>query len=1021
MQHLDRSAPARVFGRVSAFCFLAGQANRMNNAHKESPGSTDCNPMSSVRSVLLVLLFLNLSRQMTSETLYTPPALPVAHWETSVASTPVTGKILVVPTSSDMDKNGLALQKAIDDASYGDAIILQPHAVYRTGSLELRNKSGDGWITIESASAYEGLLPEGVRVSPMNESEMPVLISPGGNVPPILTASGAHNYRLIGLEVTKLDPASFIQEMVVIDAYSTKDAENIATLTDFPRDIIIDRCYIHGLPGSDMKRGIRMHCFECGVVDSYVSEAHVVGQDSQAIMFGGRSITIHNNYLEGASENLFAADYLSLRTSTPLLPPTLTTTQLANTEDLEVGEGLAFFDGVTNLYTTVRSISGSAVTYDPLQALPSANAIAYWGLLPTDVEISDNYLFKPLGWKTESGYHPLVKNLFELKSGRRIWFHDNVLENTWTDGQTGAAVLLTVRNENDQCYFCAIEDVTFENNIVRGANFGMGLLKTDYIQPSGLTRRVLIRNNLWINIASSFSIDAVDDLYVDHNTAMVGSFAVEIDSDDHPKDDVFINNIFGSVIYSGFHYPNQPNWNEIMPGLVLKNNLMLPVSGVSPYIYFPPNVPVINYTVDRLQDIGFNNAAAGDYSLSQDSIAKKKATDGTDLGADVTGLMAHESGVAQPAGSTPPVEALSQHLERLFLDPCTLSNPNSPTTIDIGLGESFGIAHLVWNAPMASSIEIHVGSPAGPLFAAGGPRGSAVTGVWVTDGTTFYLQDRTGDPPLDYFGTLAILRVRVEMVRLQIPRPRTLASFFLDPQTSDPNSPTTIDIGPGQTLGIGRVLWNAPTASSIEIHVGSPTGTLFAAGGAEGAAVTGAWVTDGMTFYLQDRTNGRMLNSLGTLAILPVHLKVVQNQTPPSNSLASLFLNPQVSDPNSPTTIQSEPGQTMGIAHLAWDAPTTSSIEIHVGSPAGPLFAAGGRQGSAVTGVWVTDGMTFYLQDCSNDKALNYFGTLATLSVHLETTRNQTPELHVVGNVHPASVRVGSVEARQPMGEASRD
>jgi hypothetical protein len=54
-----------------------------------------------------------------------------------------------------------------------------------------------------------------------------------------------------------------------------------------------------------------------------------------------------------------------------------------------------------------------------------------------------------------------------------------------------------------------------------------------------------------------------------------------------------------------------------------------------------------------------------------------------------------------------------------------------------------------------------------------------------------------------------------------------------------------------------------------------------------------------------------------------------------------------------------------------------------VGSPSGPLFTYQGSQGSAQTGAWVTDGMTFYLQDVTGGKPLTAANTLATLVVHL--------------------------------------
>jgi len=39
---------------------------------------------------------------------------------------------------------------------------------------------------------------------------------------------------------------------------------------------------------------------------------------------------------------------------------------------------------------------------------------------------------------------------------------------------------------------------------------------------------------------------------------------------------------------------------------------------------------------------------------------------------------------------------------------------------------------------------VHVGSPTGPLFSRSGSTGTGTTGLWVTNGLAFYLQNVTG-------------------------------------------------------------------------------------------------------------------------------------------------------------------------------------------------------------------------------------------------------------------------------------
>ena len=86
----------------------------------------------------------------------------------------------------------------------------------------------------------------------------------------------------------------------------------------------------------------------------------------------------------------------------------------------------------------------------------------------------------------------------------------------------------------------------------------------------------------------------------------------------------------------------------------------------------------------------------------------------------------------------------------------------------------------------------------------------------------------------------------------------------------------------------------------------------------------------------------------------------------------------------SPNPIPVTGAATLGVTTLSWSAPDADVIEIHVGSPNGPLFTQMGTRGSIQTGLWVSDGLTFYLQDVTGGKPLTSDYTLATLVVHLQ-------------------------------------
>ncbi len=135
--------------------------------------------------------------------------------------------------------------------------------------------------------------------------------------------------------------------------------------------------------------------------------------------------------------------------------------------------------------------------------------------------------------------------------------------------------------------------------------------------------------------------------------------------------------------------------------------------------------------------------------------------------------------------------------------------------------------------------------------------------------------------------------------------------------------------------------WNAPNSTAVEVHVGSPTGTLFADGGPTGSAVTGPWVSLGMSFFLVDATTHQSLASATV-------------QQPGAVLTAS------------PNPLPDGVNQTT----LTWTAPNSVAVQIRVGSATGTLFADGGQSGSVATGPWASPGMSFYLIDAATQEQI---------------------------------------------------
>ena len=500
------------------------------------------------------------------------PELPRVYLDT--AYSPPTGNTIVVNAGGN-------LQTAVNNAVCGDIISLQAGAAF-TGNFNLPNKACTGWIYIQS-SAYSQLPAPGNRVSPAQANLMPKIVTP--NTSSVLaTGAGAHHYRFVGVEITGTHSttASTLYALVSLEA-----AGGQSSLSQVPTDIVFDRCYIHGTPTGNVRRGISLQSARTAVVDSYLSDFHEVGADSQAIATwnGPGPFRIVNNYLAGSGENV---------------------------------------------------IFGGA---DPSIA----------NLVPSDVEIRNNHFHKPLSWRagdpSYAGIHWSIKNLFELKNARRLLIEGNVFEYSWADAQIGWALVLKASNSNDTAPWSVTEDVTIRNNIIRHAAHGIAMAKNNGIYPSLPMAKIAILNNLWDDIGSPwspsqpgrlFGIFGVDDVSIDHNTAFHDGSIIVADVDPSQRlifrNNMAPHNAYG-VIGTGTGTGND-TLNKRFPGATFTKNV---IWGAPQYAYL---YPAGNFFPNTVNDVGFVNYNGGDYHLSAASPYKNAGTDGKDLGADIDAVNA---------------------------------------------------------------------------------------------------------------------------------------------------------------------------------------------------------------------------------------------------------------------------------------------------------------------------------------------------------------------------------------------
>ncbi len=367
------------------------------------------------------------------------------------------------------------------------------------------------------------------------------------------------------------------------------------SLDQVPHHLILDRCYIHAYETQQLKRGVALNSASSEVINSYLAGFKVSGQDSQAIMGwnGPGPFRIVNNYLEGAAENVL-------------------------------------FGGA-----------------DP--SIPN--------LVPSDIEVRNNYFFKPLAWRG-AGY--AVKNLFELKNAQRVVISGNVFENNWVDAQVGYAILFTVRNQDGTAPWSVVRDVQFTNNIVRHSSAAINILGRDNNHPSQQTKNIQIKNNLFDDIGGAWGgdgaflkITASDAVTIDHNTVFqTGNTATAYG--DPSTNFVFTNQLIAHNAYGvvgDSHGIGNDSLNFYFPSASFAGNAIVISAGDQSWRY-----PAGNSYPTTFDAVGFVNRAGSDYRLASNSAYKSLGTDGRDPGCDVDALNAAVAsvGASVPAPTATP-------------------------------------------------------------------------------------------------------------------------------------------------------------------------------------------------------------------------------------------------------------------------------------------------------------------------------------------------------------------------------
>jgi hypothetical protein len=352
-------------------------------------------------------------------------------------------------------------------------------------------------------------------------------------------------------------------------------------LDQVPRHFVIDRCYIHGDPTNGQKRGIALNSASTTIVNSHLSDFGTPGQDTQAIVGWN-----------GPGPYVIDNNYLEA-----------------------AGENVMF---------------GGADA-----AIPN--------LVPSDITIRRNHFAKKQEWRREGRW--LVKNLFELKSARRVTVEWNLFEYNWLHGQTGSAIVLKSVNQDGRAPWSVVEDVTLRYNIIRHSGAAFNILGRDPPHPSQLLRRIAIEHNLIYDVSAKnwggagvFLLvgGGPEELAIDHNTIIQDGSFVQVHGSVNGRplpvrglrltNNMALHNTFG--VKGDARATGHDTLAAFFPDAVFRRNVL--AGGPANRYPADNDFPGMDEFFEQ-----FENPEAEDYRLKRSSRFSRSGTDGGALGADI--------------------------------------------------------------------------------------------------------------------------------------------------------------------------------------------------------------------------------------------------------------------------------------------------------------------------------------------------------------------------------------------------
>jgi hypothetical protein len=200
------------------------------------------------------------------------------------------------------------LQQALNQAEPGTTIRLAAGATY-VGHFTLPAKNGTQYIVITTGGV--ALPPAGTRINPGYRGELATIRS-SDTMSALSTAAGASYYRIVGVAFEA--NVSGAGDVITLGDHAQ------TSLSQVPHHLELDRVLITGDPAVGQKRGVSVNAAHVSIINSDIRDIKAIGQDSQAIAGWNTPgpITITNNYLEAAGENImFGGAHINLANVVP--------------------------------------------------------------------------------------------------------------------------------------------------------------------------------------------------------------------------------------------------------------------------------------------------------------------------------------------------------------------------------------------------------------------------------------------------------------------------------------------------------------------------------------------------------------------------------------------------------------------------------------------------------------------------------------------------------------------------------